>query len=318
MSTPRPTIITLALAALTLSSPATRANPNPVEAGTVTWSRDLDAAFAQSKKTGKPVFLLFQEIPGCAGCQQFGKEVLSQPLLVEAIENEFVPVLVYNNRNTGPDPEILKRFNEPAWNYQVVRFLDHDAKDIIPRKDRIWTTPALATRMIETLQKQNRPVPQYLRSLSLHPNDATLEQAAFAMFCFWTGEQKLGGLDGVVYTEAGWFDGREVTRVFYDPAVIPFDHLLNQAAAFRCADKVYTTTDSQQKITSAKSSLPSAPLTKEYRPAKASDQKRQLPGTPFAGLPSLNPIQLTKLNAFARTNPQKAQSWLSPSQRRSL
>ncbi|MEM8954960.1 MAG: thioredoxin family protein, partial [Verrucomicrobiota bacterium] len=131
------------------------AEKNPIEAGTVTWSRDLDAAFAKSKETGKPVFLLFQEIPGCAGCRQFGKEVLSQPLLVEAIESEFIPVLVYNNRNTGPDPEILRRFNEPAWNYQVVRFLDHDANDIIPRKDRIWTTPALAARMIETLQKQN-------------------------------------------------------------------------------------------------------------------------------------------------------------------
>ncbi|MEM8954877.1 MAG: thioredoxin family (seleno)protein, partial [Verrucomicrobiota bacterium] len=150
------------------------------------------------------------------------------------------------------------------------------------------------------------------------PGDARLEQAAFAMFCFWTGEQKLGGLDGVVYTEAGWFEGREVTRVFYDPAVIPFDNLLKQAAAFRCADKVYTTTDSQQDITASKSSLSTAPLTSSYRPAKASDQKRQLPGTPFAGLPSLNPTQLTKLNAFARTNPQEAQAWLSPLQLRSL
>ncbi|MEN8716428.1 MAG: hypothetical protein ABF384_16055 [Verrucomicrobiales bacterium] len=36
----------------------------PVELGTVKWSRDLDATLATSKKSGKPVMLLFQEVPG--------------------------------------------------------------------------------------------------------------------------------------------------------------------------------------------------------------------------------------------------------------
>ncbi|MDF1712176.1 MAG: hypothetical protein P1U90_08045 [Akkermansiaceae bacterium] len=35
-----------------------------VELGTVKWSRDLDATLAASKKSGKPVLLLFQEVPG--------------------------------------------------------------------------------------------------------------------------------------------------------------------------------------------------------------------------------------------------------------
>ena len=52
------------------------------------WGRDLDAALASSAKSGKPVFALFQEIPGCAGCKQFGRDVLSNPLLVEAIQGE--------------------------------------------------------------------------------------------------------------------------------------------------------------------------------------------------------------------------------------
>ena len=63
----------------------------PIEAGKVNWGRDLDAALASSQQTGKPLFALFQEIPGCAGCQQFGRDVLSNPLLVEAIESEFTP-----------------------------------------------------------------------------------------------------------------------------------------------------------------------------------------------------------------------------------
>ena len=52
-----------------------------------------------------------------------------------------------------------KRFKEPAWNYQVVRFLDAEAKDIIPRKDRVWTIEALAMRMVEALEKHGRKTP---------------------------------------------------------------------------------------------------------------------------------------------------------------
>ena len=36
----------------------------PVEIGTVQWLRDYDLAIAESKKSGKPVFALFQEVPG--------------------------------------------------------------------------------------------------------------------------------------------------------------------------------------------------------------------------------------------------------------
>lgn len=140
---------------------------NPIEAGNVRWGRDLDAALNNSAKTGKPVLVLFQEIPGCSGVQKFGREVLTNPSLVEAIENEFFPVLVYNNRKGGPDEELLRRFQEPAWNYQVIRFLDAAGRDVIPRKDRVWTTGGVASRMVEALEAANRPVPKYLEDLAI-------------------------------------------------------------------------------------------------------------------------------------------------------
>ena len=34
-------------------------------------------------------------------------QVLSHPLIVEAIEDEFVPVVVYNNQASGRDAELL-------------------------------------------------------------------------------------------------------------------------------------------------------------------------------------------------------------------
>ena len=154
--------IILAIGAVAFGSEITQ---NPIEVGDVRWGRDLDAAIENSAKTGKPVLVLFQEVPGCSGVQQFGREVLTNPSLVTAVENEFFPVLVYNNRVNGKDEKLLKRFKEPAWNYQVFRFLDAKGRDIIPRRDRIWTTSGVAARMIEALKAANRPVPDYLKAL---------------------------------------------------------------------------------------------------------------------------------------------------------
>ncbi len=36
----------------------------PVEVGSVQWGRDFDAALKMSALSGKPVLILFQEVPG--------------------------------------------------------------------------------------------------------------------------------------------------------------------------------------------------------------------------------------------------------------
>jgi hypothetical protein len=282
---------------------------HPEEAGTATWLRDLDTALATSAKSGKPVFALFQEIPGCAGCKQFGREVLSNPLIVAAIESEFTPLLIHNNK-AGTDAEVLKRFGEPAWNYQVVRFLDAAGADLIPRKDGVWETGPLSARMIATLQKAKRPVPAWLALLASE-HSPKLEQVALAMGCFWTGEKQIGQLDGVVTTEAGFIGGREVTLVKYDPAVLSLAGLANAAAKSRCADALYV--PSAAVASARESGLNVEPLA-GYRAAPASDQKKQLQGTAAAKL-NLVGAQATKVNAWIRSEPAKALQFLTSAQR---
>lgn len=288
---------------------------NSVEAGAVKWGRDLDAALKQCGETKRPVFVLFQEIPGCGGCQKFGRTVLSNPLLMEAIEDEFIPVLVYNNRGGSPDAQLCKRFGEPAWNYQVVRFLDAQSKDLIPRKDKVWTTGALATRMIAALNATKRTVPNYLQLVANESAVDTHGVSAFAMSCFWTGERKLGAADGVISTEAGWMQGREVTRVVYDKTQVTLQELTAQAATLQCAQKVYV---ARSELTSLEG-VPVGALDKTYRRAKDSDQKKQLTRWPeVLRVPGVTPAQLTKINAFAPVDREKAMEWLSPRQRASL
>jgi len=289
---------------------------NPVEIGLVRWQRDFPAAIIEADRTGKPIFLLFQEVPGCIGCQTFGSEVLSHPLLVEAIEDNFIPVLVYNNRSGGMDAELLDRFDEPAWNFQVIRFLDRDGKDIIPRRDQVWTIAETAGRMAATLEKLARPVPLYLKNLILEEDSKNIRQIAFAMFCFWTGEYTLGKIDGVVTTEAGFYEGREVTLVHYNEKNVRREEVISQAAAQRCATKVYLDPGESLDPHGLDTGIWQRAL---YSAAPAGDQKKQLQGSArLAGLTELTPMQRTKLNAMLPDDWTAAMQLLSPRQRERL
>ncbi len=164
-------VFPLAAAAIGLLIPAAAA-PAPaasgrqaVEVGAVEWERDFEGALEKSRGDGRPVLVLFQEVPGCSGCREFGREVLTHPVIVASAEREFIPVLVYNNR-PGRDAEILDRYSEPAWNYQVIRFLDGDGEDFIPRRDRVWTVQGVARRMVEALEAAGRDVPADLGELA--------------------------------------------------------------------------------------------------------------------------------------------------------
>lgn len=140
------------------------------------------------------------------------------------------------------------------------------------------------------------------------------ERVAFSQYCFWTGEMKLGQIDGVVRTEAGFLDGHEVTVVDYLPASVSLSDLVRQAKAAGVADRIHFPAGAPSAAVGVKEG---AALDRSYRPAPASDQKKQLEGTPLAQL-ALTPEQATKLNAFYRVDPAKAAQWLTPAQRSQL
>ncbi len=296
----------LALAACLLPSACRAADGSHPELGNVKWGRDFGVALAQSKASGKPVLLLFQEVPGCSGCKAFGQEVLSNPAIVKAAQDAFVPVAIFNNRG-GEDKKVLERYNEPAWNYQVARFVDAEGKDIIPRKDKVWTTGAMAERMVAALEKAGRPVPGYLAAMAGKsqvgaeapaPPPAPRE-AVFAMSCFWEGEARLGRLAGVLETEAGWLGGREVVKVVFDPATVGAAKLVKTAESLDCARVSYfeNAADAADAKTVAKNSV--GTTLRGYTIAAERDQKVYLKRSPYAAI-ALSPQQATKLNAALR------------------
>ena len=296
---------------LLLTTAMTPVLDNPQELGEVQWGRDLTQAFARSKQSGRPVFLQFQEVPGCATCRSYGDGPLSHPLLVEALENEFIPVVIYNNRE-GEDSQVLKRFSEPSWNNPVLRIVDHDGKDILPRRDRLYTTEAVSKRMLEALATAERDTPGYLQLAQLEAATRTPARVLFAMHCYWQGEAKLGSAEGVVRTRCGWYDGQEVVEVYYNSEIVSLEALVQRAVQLDCARAVYVSEDAQLDDARVNSRLKVERVDGAIRGAKDSDQRYFLNRSVLRYLP-MSEAQSVRVNSALGAH-KGVEEFLSPLQ----
>lgn len=190
------------------------------ELGEITWLRDFEVGQGEAKTSGKPIVLLFQEVPGCSTCVTFGQDVLSHPLLVELIEECFVPVAIFNNR-PGKDAAVLRAFSEPAWNNPVVYLLDAEGTPIVPKLSNRYDPLGLYDRLVGALVARGKEIPPYAQLLrsDLMIENGLAQQAIYETPCFWSGETTLAGFNAVLSTEAGWIGGEEVVRVNFDPAL---------------------------------------------------------------------------------------------------
>ncbi|MDZ4749116.1 MAG: VPGUxxT family thioredoxin-like (seleno)protein, type 2 [Saprospiraceae bacterium] len=212
------------------------AQTNPVELGDVHWLRSMDEAQAKSKKEGKPILILFQEIPGCETCRNYGSDVLTHPLIVEGIETEFIPLAIHNNKG-GHDAEVLRRFNEASWNNPVVHIVDMNIENIVQRLSDNYSVAGLSALMTNALIKQKGKAPVYLQLLT---DELTAQQkgtasVTYSMYCFWTGEALFGKLNGVIKTTAGYQSGREVVTVEFNPAIVSKTELDKIADSHKCS-----------------------------------------------------------------------------------
>ena len=225
----------------------------------------------------------------------FGTKSLSHPILRDVVQHAFEPVLVYNNKPV--DEALLARFEEPSWNNPVLRFLDADGQDVVPRKDRIWTPAQLADRLNSVLQAVDADVPPLL-PLARHELDTEHHRSlVFVMHCYWEGEAQLGALDGVVETRSVWTGPKEAVLVRYHEDVIGRDALIRAARKLDCAQEVL-----EENAVD--------------RVAKDSDQLYYLRKTPLRWLP-LTPAQAARVNGALAARADAA-PWLTQHQRELL
>lgn len=302
----------LIIAALfSVSSNLLAGDGNPKELGKVTWLRNFEEGIAKSTTEKKPIFLLFQEVPGCSTCQNYGKNVLSHPLIVEAIESLFVPVAIFNNKR-GADAKVLDYYKEPSWNNPVVRIVDAKKENLVNRVNGNYTQLGIVQAMREALQVSNLSVPNYLTLLEeeLLAEQTGTNAVVFSMYCFWTGEKEIGKLDGVVETQAGFMNGREVVSVKYDPSVIAYNDLLRSSNQASCASTVYTADETQSEAT--KSILGKGKVADLGKFKQDKEPKYYLGKTVYRFVP-MTQIQATKVNSLIGQR-QLPDTLLSPRQ----
>lgn len=283
----------------------------PVELGQVDWVRNFDEASAKAKDQNKPLLVLFQEVPGCSTSSGYGKNVLSHPQIVEAIETLFVPVAVYNNHG-GEDERVLKSFGEPSWNNPVVRIITPDRKELVSRLNGDYTKAGLVRAMITALKNDNKPVPKYLSLLAqdLNVNNGEFERATFAMHCFWVGEAKLGNINGVISTIPGFMGGHEVVELEYNPDIVSYGDLVKKAKAHNLARHVFTENAEQSSV--AKSILGESNVSPKSAFRADGSPKYYMSRTLYKYVP-LTKTQMARVNA-ALGRSQSPNMFLSPRQ----
>ncbi len=208
-----------------------------IELGNVQWLRNYDEAVKKAQAEDKDIFILFQEVPGCSTCKKYGKNLLTHPLIVETIEDQFIPLAIFNNHK-GHDREILSQFNEPTWNNPVARIVNANGKDVVDRLSGNYSMLGLISLLEEGIAARKVLVPKYL---SLLRSEYThTEELVLGMYCFWEGEKIIGNMPGVSTTEAGWMSGHEVVKISFDPDQIAAHEIIDHANKRRCADVVFS------------------------------------------------------------------------------
>ncbi|NOT37057.1 MAG: hypothetical protein HOP11_06745 [Saprospiraceae bacterium] len=281
-----------------------KVNCGDIELGRVKWLRDLDQARISSASSNKDILILFQEIPGCSTCKNYGKNVLSHPLIVEAIEDLFIPVVVHNNKQ-GKDKEILDFFGEPSWNNPVIRIVDNNLKDISKRLNGDYTSYGLISKINAALLIRNKKIPDYCQLLEeeLLAEASGIESTYIGMYCFWSGEKCYTQAPGVIATKAGFMKGSEVVEIKYNPKKTNLSAIVNHGKAMNCADRIFIN-DVQQSINIEKSAKG------EFRADKES--KYYLFNSKYKYIP-MTELQACKTN-LAISNNQNPAVFLSPRQ----
>lgn len=170
---------------------------------------------------------------------------------------------------------------------------------------------AKAARLVAALRSEGRVAPPWLTLMARRPE----RTAVFAMACFWTGEARLGQLEGVAASRTGWLGGQEVVELSYDPAQVEYAQLVDAAMRRDCARAVFTRTPDQQRVAAAKvggrarrndRSISATPGDDRYHSRRA----------PWRFLPMV-PAQATRVNAAVALG-EDARVFLSPRQRQLL
>ncbi len=92
------------------ASPIFRFSPRPNRAAEISWRPWGQQAFEEARLEDKPILLSISAV-WCHWCHVMDETTYSDPAVIEAINRDFIPVRVDNDR----EPEVNRRYNQGGW-----------------------------------------------------------------------------------------------------------------------------------------------------------------------------------------------------------
>lgn len=89
--------------------------------------------------------------------------------------------MALNSTSGDADALTRKRFDEPAWNYPVMRILDGEGKNLMPRVANRWNMAGMTFALTEGLKAAEAKVPAWLDLLD---QEARAKQAGVSTAVF--------------------------------------------------------------------------------------------------------------------------------------
>ena len=87
-----------------------RFSPRPNRAGEIKWRPWGEPAFAEARRLGRPVLLSLSAV-WCHWCHVMDETSYSDPRVIAAVNEHFVPIRVDNDRH----PDVNRRYNMGGW-----------------------------------------------------------------------------------------------------------------------------------------------------------------------------------------------------------
>ena len=204
----------------------------------------------ESKRSNKAIFILFHE----SAVHHTGhslESVLSNPLLVEAVDTYFITVLVPKRATNLAERELLKKYRTCGLKKtSIVRIVDYKGRYLAGKVNRCdeWN---LARAMGRALVAQGLKVPTYLKLLCLESDPDAEGVAIFGMSSFREGEVAFAKHKGIVSTRAGWIGSKQSVEVSYNPKICPYSKLVQHAIKENAANVIYCLNGRQMRIASS-------------------------------------------------------------------
>eukprot|EP00043_Microstomoeca_roanoka_P008107 m.78242 g.78242 ORF g.78242 m.78242 type:complete len:152 (-) comp14103_c0_seq1:373-828(-) len=120
------------------------------ELGSVNWQTDFNQAVQHAMQMHRPIVLFLKHDSGSVEAKDFGQRILSNDTICNAINSDFVPVVVEDEQQLE---QFMRKYHDASKKANVMMFLHpRDQTEIVPRlAGHGITLKSLSSHLVDSL-----------------------------------------------------------------------------------------------------------------------------------------------------------------------